>query len=49
MVSVEDEWERKLELPEHVDLLFVTFDSQKIGLEDIRKKIAKHGFEAAIR
>ena len=49
MESVEDEWERKLQSKEDLDLLFVTFDPQKIGVEEMQKTIAEHGFEAEIR
>ena len=45
MLSVEDEWERKLKSKVDLDLLFVTFDPRKISIEEMQKAIAKHRFK----
>ena len=52
MVSVEDEWERFPQSTENLDLLFVTFDPRKIGVEEMQKtiaNIAEPRFKAKIR
>ena len=49
MVSVEDEWKRFPDSTEDLDLLFVTFDPQKIGIEKLKETIADRDFTAEIR
>ena len=52
MVSVEDEWERYPQSTENLDLLFVTYDPRKIGVEEMQKTIAdlaEPKFKAVIR
>jgi len=38
-----------MESEKDLDLLFVTFDAQKISLEAVRKKITDHGFATEMR
>ena len=51
MVSVEDEWERYPDSTEDLDLLFVTFDPRKIGIEKLQETITNtdHKFDVEIR
>ncbi len=48
-MAVEDEWERELEAEEDLDLLFVTYDANKITMEHLNAVIAKHGFDAQVK
>jgi hypothetical protein len=47
--SVEDEWERELVSDDDLDLLFVSYYPDKITVDEIIKKIAKHGFRATVK
>jgi copper chaperone CopZ len=47
--SVEDEWERGLESDQDLDLLFVTYDPDKITLPQLMKKIEEHGFVGKVK
>ena len=49
MVLVEDEWIRYPQSTKNLDLLFVTFDPQKISVEKLKETIADHDFTAEIR
>lgn len=49
MESVEDEWERKIESDEDLDLLFVAYDSQQITVEKLIEMIFDHGFKAEVK
>jgi hypothetical protein len=46
--SVEDEWTREMESVEDLDLLFVTFDPNRISVAELKKEIAEFGFEAEV-
>ena len=52
-MSVEDEWERHPDSTEDLDLLFVTYDSQKIGIEKLKETItntvSEHKFKVEVR
>jgi hypothetical protein len=47
--SVEDEWERGLESDESLDVLFVTYDAQRVTLDNMLAKVAEQDFEAKVR
>ena len=49
MESVDDEWDRDPEKIDLDDLLFVTYDGDKIKLEQLLKAIQAEGFEPVIR
>ncbi|MCH8922552.1 MAG: hypothetical protein IIA67_05325 [Planctomycetes bacterium] len=50
-MSVEDEWQRDPDATGNLDLLFVTYDPQKIGVEKLTETITntKHKFEVEVR
>ena len=48
METVEDEWERELEAEEDLDLLFVTYDANRLTVEQLLAKIEELGFEAKV-
>jgi copper chaperone CopZ len=47
--SVHDEWDRDPDALELEDLLFVTYDPDKISREELIETIRKQGFEPEIR
>ena len=49
MESVDDEWDRDPDVEDLDDLLFVTYDADKIKREELLKAIQKEGFEPVIR
>ncbi len=49
MKSVDDEWDRDPDAVDLDDLLFVTFNADKINQEQLLKAIQKEGFEPKIR
>lgn len=49
MRSVEDEWERELQSREDLDLLFATYDAQRVSLQEMLATIANHGFDAVVK
>ena len=49
MESVEDEWDRNPEALDLQDLLFVTYDADKINPQQLLETIQKEGFEPDIR
>ena len=49
MESVDDEWDRDPDVIDVEDLLFVTYDADKIKREQILESIQKEGFESVIR
>ena len=46
---VEDEWERDVESDEDLDLLFVTFDADRISVDQIINKIDEFDFDAVVK
>lgn len=48
-MSVEDEWEREMESEKDLDLLFVTYDGQRVTVTEMLETIGKHQFEAEVR
>ena len=49
MESVDDEWDRNPDAIDLEDLLFVTYDADKIKREQLLKAIQKEGFESVMR
>ncbi len=49
MESVEDEWERELESQEDLDLLFATYNAQRVSVKEMRATLDKHGFNAVVK
>ena len=49
MESVEDEWDRDPDAIDLEDLLFVTYNADKIKQEQLLEAIQKEGFEPVIR
>lgn len=49
MESVDDEWDRDPELEDTQDLLFITYDADKIKREQLLETIRKEGFEPGVR
>ena len=49
MESVEDEWDRDPDAIDLEDLLFVTYDADKINQQQVLQTIQKEGFEPEIR
>ncbi len=49
MESVDDEWDRDPDKEDLDDLLFVTYNADKIEQEQLLKAIQKEGFEPVIR
>ena len=48
-MKVEDEWDRDPEATELADLLFVTFDPNRIKVEQLLETVRKAGFAAEVR
>ena len=48
-MEVEDEWDRDPEAIDMEDLLFVTYNSEKISVDKLREVIREQGFEAELR
>ena len=48
-MEVEDEWDRDPEAIDMEDLLFVTYNSEKISVDKLREVIREQGFDAEIR
>jgi hypothetical protein len=46
---VEDEWEREIESDEDLDLLFVTYRSEKVKMDQLEKTIEEHGFAVEVK
>lgn len=46
---MEDEWEREMEAEEDLDLLFVTYDPERITIEQLQATISAHGFKAELK
>ena len=46
---MQDEWERELEAEEDLDLLFVTYNTKQITIEELIAIIAVHGFQAQVK
>ena len=49
MESVDDEWDRDPDAIDLEDLLFVTYDADKINQQQLLQTIQKEGFEPTIR
>ena len=47
-MEVEDEWDRDPEAIDMEDLLFVTYNSEKISVDKLREVIREQGFDAEI-
>ena len=45
---MEDEWERELESEEDLDLLFVSYDTKRITVDQLLEVISEFGFEAKV-
>ncbi len=45
---MEDEWERELESEEDLDLLFVSYDANRITVDQLLEVISEFGFEAKV-
>ena len=45
---MEDEWERELESETDLDLLFIKFDPKSVTIDQLKKKIAEHEFQAEV-
>ena len=48
-MSVEDEWDRQIESDEDLDLLFVSYRTNDITIEQLMETISKHGFTAEVK
>ena len=48
-MKVEDEWDRDPDLEDPQDLLFVTYDTDKVTQDQLVETIHKQGFEAEIK
>ena len=46
---MEDEWERELESEQDLDLLFVTYKTGLITVDEMIKTIQKHEFEVQVK
>ena len=46
---MEDEWERELESEQDLDLLFVTYETERITVAKILKAIQEHEFEVEVK
>ena len=49
MESVDDVWDRDPDLEDTEDLLFVTYNADKIKQEQLLEAIQKEGFESEVR
>jgi hypothetical protein len=47
--SVEDEWERELESEEDLDLLFVTYQTDRITVDKLLETIQAHEFQVEVK
>ena len=48
-MKVEDEWDRNPDQEDLEDLLFVTYETDKIGLDRLLQVIKDSGFDAEVR
>lgn len=48
-MEVEDEWDRDPEAIDLDDLLFVTYNPERISIETLLETIREQGFEAEVR
>ena len=46
---MEDEWERELESEQDLDLLFVTYQTERITLAKMLETIQKYEFKAKVK
>ena len=46
---MEDEWDRDPNIEDTEDLLFVTYDAEKLAVPALLKRVEKEGFEAQVR
>ena len=49
MTLVEDEWTREIETMEDLDLLFVTYDPQKITVEKMLQTIKNSEYDPIVK
>jgi hypothetical protein len=48
-LSVEDEWDRDPNIEDTEDLLFVTYDANKLDVPELLKRVEKEGFKSEVR
>ena len=46
---MEDEWERELESEQDLDLLFVTYETDRITVDKMLETIQQHEFEVELK
>lgn len=46
---MEDEWVRDPDAEEDLDVLYVTYDSARITIDELKAAIAAHDFEAEVK
>ena len=46
---MEDEWERELESEQDLDLLFVTYETDRITVDKMFETIQQHEFEVELK
>ena len=48
MESVEDEWDRKIESLEPLDLLYITYDADQVTVDKMMEIVQEHEFKAEV-
>ncbi len=49
MDKVEDEWDRKIESLEPLDLLYITYDAKKVTVDRMMEIVQEHEFKAEVK
>ena len=49
MDKVEDEWDRKIESLEPLDLLYVTYNAEQVTVEKMMEIVQEHEFKAEVK
>ncbi len=49
MDKVEDEWDRKIESLEPLDLLYITYDAEQVTVDKLIEIVQGHEFKAEVK
>ncbi len=49
MATIDDEWDRKIESLEPLDLLYITYDAGQVTVEKMTEIVQEHEFKAEVK
>ena len=49
METIDDEWDRKIESLEPLDLLYITYDAEQVTVEKMMEIVQEHEFKAEVK